>query len=311
MRDTTFVFTLSCVNRAGIVAAVSHDLFKAGCNILDAQQFDDIETGTFFMRVVFNRLADAATSEVIGATLTETATRFGMRWSLRDIAVRRRVTILVSRFDHCLADLLYRWRNDELPMDLVGIIANYPRDTYSSLDFGDIPFTCLPVTKATKLEQEADVWARIEAADTDLVVLARYMQILSDGLATKLQGRCINIHHSFLPGFKGARPYHQAHDRGVKLIGATAHYVTSDLDEGPIIEQDVERISHRDSPEDLVRKGRDIERRVLARGGASPSRRPRAGQRTQDGGVRRLVCASAVAMRAWRKSARSFVLDEE
>ena len=265
MRDTTFVLTLSCVNRAGIVAAVSSDLFEAGCNILDAQQFDDVETGTFFMRVVFNRLPAAAPPERIRAVLGDTAARFDMRLSLRDVAERRRVTILVSRFDHCIADLLYRWRNGELPMEIAGIIANYPRETYAGLDFGDIPFSYLPVSKATKLEQEAEVWAQIKAADADLVVLARYMQILSDGLAAKLQGRCINIHHSFLPGFKGAKPYHQAHRRGVKLIGATAHYVTSDLDEGPIIEQDVERISHRDSPEDLVRKGRDIERRVLAR----------------------------------------------
>ena len=265
MHDTNFVFTLSCINRAGIVAAVSTDLFEAGCNILDAQQFDDVETGTFFMRVVFNRLPAAAESAAIRATLTQTAARFDMRWSLRDTAMRRRVTILVSRFDHCLTDLLYRWRHDELPMQIVGIIANYPRDTYASLDFGDIPFTYLPVTKATKLEQEAEVWTKIRGTDTELVVLARYMQILSDGLTNKLQGRCINIHHSFLPGFKGAKPYHQAHTRGVKLIGATAHYVTSDLDEGPIVAQDVERISHRDSPDDLVRKGRDIERRVLAR----------------------------------------------
>ena len=265
MHDTNFVFTLSCINRAGIVAAVSTDLFEAGCNILDAQQFDDVETGTFFMRVVFNRLPAAAASDAIRATLTRTATRFGMRWSLRDTALHRRVTILVSRFDHCLTDLLYRWRNGELPMEIAGIIANYPRETYAALDFGDIPFTYLPVTKATKLEQEAEVWAKIRDADTDLVVLARYMQILSDGLTSKLQGRCINIHHSFLPGFKGAKPYHQAHTRGVKLIGATAHYVTSDLDEGPIVAQDVERISHRDAPDDLVRKGRDIERRVLAR----------------------------------------------
>ena len=150
-------------------------------------------------------------------------------------------------------------------MEPAGIIANYPRETYAHLDFGDIPFTYLPVTKATKLEQEAQLWAAIQASGAELVVLARYMQILSDGLTAKLAGRCINIHHSFLPGFKGAKPYHQAHARGVKLIGATAHYVTSDLDEGPIIEQDVERISHRDTPEDLVRKGRDIERRVLAR----------------------------------------------
>ena len=172
---------------------------------------------------------------------------------------------MVSKFDHCLADLLYRWRSGELPMEPVAIIANYPRETYAHIDFDDIPFHYLPVTKETKMEQEAEAWEIIRASKADLVVLARYMQILSDGFAAKLRGRCINIHHSFLPGFKGAKPYHQAHERGVKLIGATAHFVTSDLDEGPIIEQDVERISHRDTPEVLVRKGRDIERRVLAR----------------------------------------------
>jgi len=188
-----------------------------------------------------------------------------MTWTLRGAEEKKRVALLVSRFDHCLVDLLYRWRSGELPMEPVCVIANYARDTYAHIDFGDIPFHHLPVTKQTKMEQEAQVWETVRASGADLVVLARYMQILSDGLATKLSGRCINIHHSFLPGFKGARPYHQAHERGVKLIGATAHFVTSDLDEGPIIEQDVERISHRDTPEDLVRKGRDIERRVLAR----------------------------------------------
>jgi formyltetrahydrofolate deformylase len=188
-----------------------------------------------------------------------------MTWSMRPAAELKRVALMVSRFDHCLVDLLYRWRSGEMPMEPVAIIANYPRESYADIEFGDIPFHYLPITRQTKMEQEAQVWETIKAAKADLVVLARYMQILSDGLAAKLQGRCVNIHHSFLPGFKGAKPYHQAHQRGVKLIGATAHFVTSDLDEGPIIEQDVERISHRDTPEILVRKGRDIERRVLSR----------------------------------------------
>ena len=173
--------------------------------------------------------------------------------------------LLVSRFDHCLNDLLYRWRIGELQMDISGIVSNYPRSTYGSADFADIPFHHLPVAKETKLEQESAIRQLVSNTTTDLVVLARYMQVLSEGLVSKIAGRCINIHHSFLPGFKGARPYHQAHARRVKLIGATSHFVTADLDEGPIIEQDVERISHRDTPEDLVRKGRDIERRVLAR----------------------------------------------
>jgi formyltetrahydrofolate deformylase len=266
MRDQAFVLTLSCPNRSGIVAAVSTYLFEAGCNILDAQQFDVVQTTRFVMRVVFNRLEAARDPATISAEFAAVAARFDMTWSIRGTDEKRRVVILVSKFDHCLADLLYRWRIGELAtMEPAGIIANYPRETYAHLDFGDIPFTYLPVTKATKLEQEAQLWAAIQASGAELVVLARYMQILSDGLTAKLAGRCINIHHSFLPGFKGAKPYHQAHARGVKLIGATAHYVTSDLDEGPIIEQDVERISHRDTPEDLVRKGRDIERRVLAR----------------------------------------------
>jgi len=180
-------------------------------------------------------------------------------------AERRRVMLLVSKSDHCLVDLLYRRRIGELPMEVAAIVANHPRETYEHVDFDAAPFHYLPVTRETKLEQEQQIWELVKASASEVVVLARYMQVLSDGLAAKLAGRCINIHHSFLPGFKGARPYHQAHQRGVKLIGATAHYVTSDLDEGPIIEQDVERISHRDTPDDLVRKGRDIERRVLAR----------------------------------------------
>lgn len=240
-------------------------LFEAGCNIQEANQFDDLATGNFFMRVVFNFVASSATLDHLRKHFSPIAEQFSMRWTMRDQRIRMRVMLLASRFDHCLADLLYRWRIAELPMDIVGILSNYPRSIYTHLDFGDIPFTHLPVSKDTKLEQEVRIWETIQQSQADLVVLARYMQILSDGLVAKLAGRCINIHHSFLPSFAGARPYHQAHIRGVKLIGATAHYVTSDLDEGPIIEQDVERITHRDTPEDLVRKGRDIERRVLAR----------------------------------------------
>lgn len=262
MSSIQHVLTLSCPDRPGIVAAVTTRLAAEGANILDAQQFDDVETGHFFMRVVFEADQEAS---ALRQALSDTARAFAMIMVLRPYQQNRRVVILVSKFDHCLADLLYRWRIGELAMDLVAIIANYPRETYQHLDFGSVPFHYLPVTKQTKMEQEAQIWELIREADVDLVVLARYMQVLSDGLTAKLPGRCINIHHSFLPGFKGAKPYHQAHQRGVKLIGATAHYVTSDLDEGPIIEQDVERISHRDTPETLVRKGRDIERRVLAR----------------------------------------------
>jgi len=265
MSGARYVLTFSCPNRPGIVAAVSAALFEGGFNILDAQQFDDVETGVFFMRVAFNVVAASDGPESFRARFVEIAQRFGMTWTLRAAAEKKRVALLVSRFDHCLVDLLYRWRSGELPMEPVCIIANYPRETYEHIDLDGIPFHHLPVTRQTKMEQEAQLWETVRESKADVIVLARYMQILSDGLAAKLSGRCINIHHSFLPGFKGAKPYHQAAERGVKLIGATAHFVTSDLDEGPIIEQDVERISHRDTPEDLVRKGRDIERRVLAR----------------------------------------------
>ena len=257
------ILTLSCPDQRGIVAKVSAFLFERGCNILDAQQFDDQETGQFFMRVVFD--ADDADRDALRADFTVVAGALSMKWTLRDRTDRYRVMILASKFDHCLADLVYRWKIGELPMDIAGIVANHPAETYANVDLSGLPFHHLPVTKETKFEQEAELWKLIQDTKTDIVVLARYMQVLSDGLSAKLAGRCINIHHSFLPGFKGAKPYHQAHARGVKVIGASAHYVTGDLDEGPIIEQDVERISHRDTPEDLIRKGRDIERRVLAR----------------------------------------------
>ena len=257
------ILTLSCPDQRGIVAKVSAFLFERGCNILDAQQFDDQETGQFFMRVVFD--ADDADRVALRADFTVVAKALSMKWTLRDRTDRYRVMILASKFDHCLADLVYRWKIGELPMDIAAVVANHPAQTYANVDLIDLPFHHLPVSKETKFEQEAALWQLIQDTKTDIVVLARYMQVLSDGLSAKLAGRCINIHHSFLPGFKGAKPYHQAHARGVKVIGASAHYVTGDLDEGPIIEQDVERISHRDTPEDLIRKGRDIERRVLAR----------------------------------------------
>lgn len=264
MSPETFIMTLSCPNRPGIVAAVSRYLFEQGGNILEAHQFDDTETLRFFMRIVFN-FAQPVDIDGLRTGFSPLADSFAMEWSIRSKRERPRVLIMVSKFDHCLADILYRWHIGELQMEIVGIGANYTRQTYAHLDFGVIPFDYLPVSKDTKQAQEARILEIVEERQVDLVVLARYMQILSDDLSTKLGGRCINIHHSFLPGFKGARPYHQAHQRGVKLIGATAHYVTADLDEGPIIEQDVERISHHDTPEDLVRKGRDIERRVLSR----------------------------------------------
>jgi formyltetrahydrofolate deformylase len=265
MSDHQYVLTLSCPDRPGIVSAVSTFLAHNGQNILDAQQFGDFETGHFFMRVVFTAADLAVNLPALQTGFTAIADRFAMDWQMRDRASQRRVMLLVSKFDHCLVDILYRWRTRDLSMIPTAIVSNHSRETYAGLDFGDIPFHHMPVTKDTKRDQEQAILKLVEDTKTDLVVLARYMQILSDEMSASLSGRCINIHHSFLPGFKGAKPYHQAYERGVKLIGATAHYVTRDLDEGPIIDQDVERISHRDTPDDLVRKGRDIERRVLAR----------------------------------------------
>jgi formyltetrahydrofolate deformylase len=265
MTPSRFVLTLSCPNRPGIVAAVSTALFEGGFNIFDAQQFDDVETGAFFMRVAFNAAKEGATGDSMRARFAEIGARFGMTWTLRAAEDKKRVALLVSRFDHCLVDLLYRWRSGELPMAPVAIIANYPRETYEHIDFADIPFHYLPVTRQTKMEQEAQLWETVREAKVDLVVLARYMQILSDGLAAKFSGKCINIHHSFLPGFKGAKPYHQAHERGVKLIGATCHYASAELDAGPIIDQEVIRVEHFHTISDLVRLGRDCERLALAR----------------------------------------------
>jgi formyltetrahydrofolate deformylase len=264
MPTDSHILTFSCPNRPGIVAAVARALFECGGNIQEAHQYDDIETNIFFARIRFNFMAGGE----IGAfrqAFPPLADNLQMKWTMRAQAERPRVLILVSRFDHCLADLLYRWRIGELAIDIAGIVSNHSREIYIHHDLTGIRFDHLPVTPQTRPQQENAIWTIVEERKVDLVVLARYMQILSDELSAKLAGRCINIHHSFLPGFKGAKPYHQAHSRGVKLIGATAHYVTADLDEGPIIEQDVERISHQDQPDDLIRKGRDIERRVLSR----------------------------------------------
>jgi len=256
------ILTISCTDVPGIVARVSGTLFDHGANVLEAQQFDDQESGRFFMRVVFDPGQNSA--EMLRAALEPVAQQYGMDWNLRDTAKKRRVVLMVSRFDHCLGDLLYRARIGELPMDVVAILGNHPKEALSISLIGDIPYHHLPITRDTKPQQEAQVKRIVTESGAELVVLARYMQILSDDLAAFLSGRCINIHHSFLPSFKGAKPYHQAHARGVKMIGATGHYVTADLDEGPIIHQDVETVTHADRPDDLVRKGRDIERRVLA-----------------------------------------------
>lgn len=256
--------TLSCEDRPGLVATVAGFLAEHGGNIVAAQQFDDRQTNLFFMRVVLALNDPAVTVDTLRTDFAAIAAAHGMTWTIRAATERQRVLLMVSKFDHCLGDLLYRRRIGELAMDVVGIVSNHPQSALQISMIGDIPYHHLPVTPATKPAQEAQIKAIVAETRADLVVLARYMQILSDDLASFLSGRCINIHHSFLPGFKGAKPYHQAHSRGVKMIGATAHYVTADLDEGPIIAQDVEPISHADTPDDLVRKGRDIERRVLA-----------------------------------------------
>ncbi|WP_137129049.1 formyltetrahydrofolate deformylase [Rhizobium sp. FY34] len=259
---TDYIMTLRCNNRSGIVAAIAGRIAREGGDITEAHQFDDPETGMFFMRVAF-RLESAI--DPLRAGLGEDIARFGLDLTLRPAGSKRKVLLLVSKFDHCLGDLLYRARIGELNIEPVAIVGNHARETLNLTLLGQIPYHHLPVTKDNKAEQENAVRHLIEETGAELVVLARYMQILSDAFSAFLSGRCINIHHSFLPGFKGAKPYHQAHRRGVKMIGATAHYVTGDLDEGPIICQDVEPVSHADTPDDLVRKGRDIERRVLAR----------------------------------------------
>lgn len=256
------ILALSCADRPGIVARVTGYLAQAGGNIIEAQQFNDIDEDTFFMRVAFD--PGTANREEIRESFGPIARGYGMAWSMVRRDRPRRVLLMVSRFDHCLADLLYRWRIGEMAMDVVGIVSNHPREAIRTEMVGEVPFHHLPVSKDMKASQEGQVRAIVEETRAELVVLARYMQVLSDDMAAFLSGRCINIHHSFLPGFKGAKPYHQAHARGVKMIGATAHYVTADLDEGPIIHQDVEAVTHADTPEDMVRKGRDIERRVLA-----------------------------------------------
>ena len=262
MTTENYYLTLTCPNKPGIVAAVSTYIFQTGGDIEEAQQFDDKASKRFFMRVSFSCPTDGNT---LRSGFAEIAKRFELTWNLRAVKDLKRVLIMASKLDHCLVDLLYRWRIGELPMIICGIVSNHPQEVYASIDFADIPFHHLPVTPETKPAQETKLLEIMADSKVDMVILARYMQILSDDLSTKLSGRCINVHHSFLPSFKGAKPYHQAHARGIKLIGATSHFVTSDLDEGPIIEQDVTRVTHGDTPDDLVRKGRDLERTVLSR----------------------------------------------
>ena len=263
MTTENLVLTVSGKSTRGIVAAISGYLADRGCNILDSSQFDDLETGQFFMRVGFKSETGNLERD-ISEGFAEIAKPFSMTYQFHKGDKRTKVLLMVSRFGHCLNDLLYRWRIGALPIDIVGVISNH-FDYQKVVVNHDIPFHHINVTKQNKPEAEARMLEIVEQTGTELVVLARYMQILSDQLCNKMSGRIINIHHSFLPSFKGANPYKQAYERGVKLIGATAHYVTVDLDEGPIIEQDTVRITHAQSPDDYVSLGRDVESQVLAR----------------------------------------------
>ena len=257
------ILALSCPDRTGIVYRVSGLLFGQGCNILDAQQFGDEETGRFFLRVHFE-LPGADALEPLSARFASLAGEFGMEWQIHDARRRARLLVLVSKQGHCLNDLLFRAHSRQLPVDIAAVASNHQDFAALSASYG-VPFLHLPVDAANRAQQEQAIIDLVERERIDLVVLARYMQILSPRLCEALAGRAINIHHSFLPSFKGAQPYHQAHARGVKIIGATAHYVTPDLDEGPIIEQDVARVDHAMTPRELVRVGSDIESQVLAR----------------------------------------------
>lgn len=260
----TAVLLVSCPDRRGIVAALAQVLHGHGANILDADQHTDAVAGQFFQRIRFD-LEGMLTDRIsLERGIREVAERFAMRWQLAYAGQGRRVAIFVSRYEHCLVDLLWRHRAGELACDIALIVSNHA-DLRPIAEQHGIRFEVFPITKQNKAEQEARELALLEAERIDLVVLARYMQILSGAFVDRMAGRIINIHHSFLPAFQGGKPYHQASERGVKLIGATAHYATTDLDEGPIIEQDVIRAYHRDSLEDLVRKGRDVEKNVLAR----------------------------------------------
>ena len=258
------VLLVSCPDRRGIVAALAQVLHGHGANILDADQHTDPQAGQFFQRIRFD-LSELFTDRIsLERGVGEVAARFGMRFQIAYAGQQKRVALFVSRYDHCLVDLLWRHRAGELPCEIALIGSNHP-DLRSTAEHFGIRYEVVAIDARSKAEQEARELALLEAERIDLVVLARYMQILSGAFIERFPGRIINIHHSFLPAFQGGKPYHQARERGVKLIGATAHYATSDLDEGPIIEQDVTRTTHRDSIDDLLRKGRDLERTVLAR----------------------------------------------
>jgi len=257
------ILTLSCPDRTGIVYRVSGLLFDAGCNILDAQQFGDADTGRFFLRVHFD-LADTLEADALRTRFAPLGEEFAMDWQIRDAHAKARLLVLVSKHGHCLNDLLFRTHSRQLKVEIAAVASNHADFGPLSASYG-VPFHHLPVDASNRIEQEQAIIDLVERERIDLVVLARYMQILSPNLCAALAGRAINIHHSFLPSFKGAQPYHQAHARGVKIIGATAHYVTPDLDEGPIIEQDIAHVNHAMTPRDLVHLGSDIESVVLSR----------------------------------------------
>lgn len=266
MKPPAFVLTFSCVDAVGIVAAVTGLLAERDGFILDSQQYADLDSGRFFMRVAFRGAGAGFPDDLAGveAAFAPIIARFQMEARISDSAAKPRFVIAVSQGSHCLNDLLHRWSTGNLAIDIVGVVSNHEH-LRRLTEWHGVPFHHFPVSDATRAGQEAAILQVMADAGADYLVLARYMQILSSDLSAKLAGRCINIHHSFLPGFKGAKPYHRAHERGVKLIGATAHFVTGDLDEGPIIEQAVERVDHRNSVEDLIRTGRDIEAQVLAK----------------------------------------------
>lgn len=264
MQNNTYILTISCADTVGIVAAVSGFLLQNNCFIIESTQFGDPSTLKFFMRVVFTIQDDQLSFQQVQSKFTPCAKKFAMDWRLWDANQKMRLLLMVSKQGHCLNDLLHRYASGSLSVEIPAVISNH-KDMEQMVKWYNIPFYHLPVNEQNKMSQEARILEIIQDCGINLTVLARYMQVLSPNLSQKLRGQAINIHHSFLPGFKGAKPYHQAYDRGVKIIGATAHYVTEDLDEGPIIEQEVIRVTHAHSPERLLALGRDVESSVLAR----------------------------------------------
>jgi len=264
MTNNEYILTLSCNDKPGIVAAVSNFLYQNGSNIIESKQFGDSCTNSFFMRNHFSDSEIFSSQKVIEDGFSLIAKKYDMKWNISNVSYKPKVLIMVSKEGHCLNQILHRYQTGKIPMDIVAVVSNH-RDLEETVKWHNIDFYHMPITKDTKIEQEGKLIQLIDDLNVDVVALARYMQILSENLCNKLEGKAINIHHSFLPSFKGANPYKQAHDRGVKIIGATAHYVTADLDEGPIIEQEILRVNHGHSAKDLKQMGEDIESQVLTR----------------------------------------------